>query len=867
MNPRLRRLPLALLLAACDGVEAPPDATVRDAALDRAAPSDAPAPFDGGVVVTPAPVELANASVRVTVRTDPFGLRVAAPDGRTLLDTADGRADLAPRGYAPLAGTAVSVASRPVIVEGWDHVTILEDAWAASTRVLAATHDATTATVDLDSPTTGDAGLRVTIALDGPEVRVEVTPRAGNTRGRFAQTFALGAEEHFFGLGERYDAIDHRGRSYECWVEEGGVGGGEHAPEGPHNPAPNGPAMTSVPVPFLLSTRGFGLWIETTRRTGFVLGTDDPMAWRIYSTEPALKYRVLVHDDPRDTLEHFTRLTGRAPLPAPWVFGPRRRVDHGAMVGDLAEEDALRVRRVPTTGLDDATHFLPNGFDEARTPFLHDWTARMHARGFKTIAYFNPHVSVSNPVAAPLLAYGRAHGLFVQTAAHTEFQTHVVSAGLQTVATIDFTNPAAQVWYQSLQQRALDLGYDGWMLDFGEYIARDAVLFDGTPGEAAHNLFPVLVQTTAFEHLARVRGDDFMFFVRSGYTGTQAHTPIVWSGDPSASFDPARGLPAQVRAAISAGLSGIPFWGSDISGYTCLNDPPADKDVYLRWAAFGAFSSDMHDENACAQRPAGAPSKWTLWSDAETTRVYGDYARLHTRLIPYLYAAAQEAHLTGMPVVRHPMLAHPTLPAAWGADASYYFGPSLYVAPVIERAATTRTFWLPPGQWVDWWTGEALAGGTTLTRPAPFDRMPVLLRAGGVVPLLDASVETLAPDTSDDVVSMADVAGLYDVRAAIDAASHTGSATLVDGTRFTVTLGKAAVALPAGYTAVTTDAALASCTACGRVTPGAGGVQRVQINPASSRGASVAAGGLTLAHVSPGALRVRWDVSVIVGTP
>ena len=860
MNLPRRLAPVALLASACS--TPPPaslDATVRDAAADAVLQDlGVEASFDGGAAV--APFEIANEAVRVSVRTAPFGLRVATADGRTLLDTSSGSA--AP-GYAELGATTFDVSSRPVIVEGWDHAIFHEDPWVAASHVVSAMHDATHATVDVDAQSAQGTGMRVTLTLDGAELRVDVTARDANARNRFGQSFALGADEHFFGLGERYDGNDHRGRTYECWVEEGGVGGGEHTPLGPHNPAPNGPSMTSLPVPFLLSTRGYGLWLETTRRTGFVLGTDDPAAWRIYTSEGRLTYRIFVHDDPRATLARFTELTGRAPLPAPWVFGPRRRVDHGVMVGGIPEEEALRVRHVPTTMVDDTTHFLPNGFDETRTAFLHDWTTQMHASGFKTVAYFNPHVSVSNPVAAPLLAYGRAHGLFVRTRTGTEFQTQIVSAGLQTVATIDFTNPDARAWFQSLQQRALDLGYDGWMLDFGEYLASDAQLFDGTPGDAAHNLFPVLVQTAAFEGLQRARGDDFMFFVRSGYTGTQAHTPIVWSGDPSASFDPARGLPAQVRAAMSAGLSGIPFWGSDVSGYTCLNDPPPDKDVYLRWAAFGAFSSDMHDENACSQRPAGAPEKWTLWSDDETTRVYGSYARLHTRLNPYLYAAAQEAHATGMPVVRHPVLVNPTLPGAWSADASYWFGPALYVAPVIERAATTRTFWLPPGVWFDWWTGARVDGaGGMVTRDAPFDRIPVLLRSGSLVAMLDASVETLAPDTRADVISAQDVAGLYDVRGAVDASAPSASATLADGTALTATLGTGALALPTGWTDVSDEATLAACTACGHVTVGSDGVRRVRLNPAAGATAAVVAGGLTVRQTSAAGVRVRWDIAV-----
>ena len=287
------------------------------------------------------------------------------------------------------------------------------------------------------------------------------------------------------------------------------------------------------------------------------------------------------------------------------------------------------------------------------------WCQNLHALGYKSIGYYNAYVSTTNPDAAAILAAGRKGGYFLKLDDGTEFDTFMISGGGQTVATVDFTNPAAIPWYQSLLQVALDIGYDGWMLDFGEYVPPKALFHDGTTGWQTHNAFPVMYEKVVFDYLRQQRGNDFMFFARAGGVGTQAYAPVVWSGDPSASFDPVKGLPANVRAGINAGLSGIAFWGSDISGYTCLNDPPADKEVYLRWAEFGALSSDMHDENACSQAPPSAPPKWTLWSDAETTTVYGQYASLHTRLLPYTYAAAQQAVHTGIPIMRHAILTYP----------------------------------------------------------------------------------------------------------------------------------------------------------------------------------------------------------------
>ncbi|GAC1367557.1 MAG: hypothetical protein NVSMB47_18580 [Polyangiales bacterium] len=389
-------------------------------------------------------------------------------------------------------------------------------------------------------------------------------------------------------------------------------------------------------------------------------------------------------------------------------------------------------------------------------------------------------------------------------------------------------------------------------------------MFDGRSGWEMHDAYPVLYQRVTAELMRRKRGDDWMYFARSGGAGTQAYAPIVWSGDPDGSFDEAKGLPAQLRGGINAGLSGIAFWGSDISGYTCLNDPPPDKELYLRWAEVGALSSDMHDENACAQKPKEAPAKWNLWSDDETTRVYARYASLHTRLNPYLMIAAQQAVDRGLPVIRHPLLMDPQSAEAWAVTGEYYFGDALYVAPVVHRGESSRTTWLPPGTWFDWWSLRPLAGGGTVTRDAPLDLLPIWLKSGQIVPMLDPAVETLAPHTRPEVVGVADRADVLDVRAGIDAATREGDTTLVDGTTLYVADSGAAPKLPDGIVAVDDEAKLATCSGCGKLEPVPGSSAiRVRLTTGPANESVFTAGGLTLrVGRSPRTMRVRWDVIV-----
>jgi len=811
------------------------------------------------------PIVLQTPTMTVTIGAPQFSLQVKSPGGQTLLASYAGADE-----YTPFSATHRAIQLRPHIIEGWDYQVPTDAPAVSITTVVDATSTGSAATLDL-ADASGESHAHMTIAIDGAELRIDATvtgPTAPNATGDAAPTglnlaslaFQLPGDEHFFGLGERFVTEDQRGQTFDSWVQEGGVAAGESVPPGPANPAPNGTGMTYSPNPFFLSTYGYAGFIDSTYRTGTSFGGEQSDAWRLWDFEPAIHLSVFVNADPKASITEFTAKTGRATLPAPWVFGNRRRIDVNNTVMGVPEIELLRQKNVPCTAVDDATHFLPIGSEVGSEPTLKTWTSSLHALGYKAMAYYNAFVSTTNTQAAADLATGRSKGYFVKLEDGSEFDTFAVSAGPQTVATIDMTNPAAATWFGTILQRSIDLGYDGFMLDFGEYLPPNALMFDGTLGWQAHNAFPVAYQKATFDYMSKAKPNDFMFFARSGYTGTQAFAPVQWAGDADASFDHTTGLPGQVRAGINAGLSGIPYWGSDVSGYTCQNNPPPGKELFLRWAEFGALSPIMMEETACSGTMAGP--KWTLWSDAETTQVYAQYALLHTRLFPYLYAAAKEAADTGVPIMRHPVLAAPTDPNAYAADTQYLFGPSLYVAPVVTQGATTRDLWLPPGRWVDWFTLDPLPSGN-VTRQAPLDSLPLYLQSGGIVAMLDPSIETLAPATDASVVTIDDVQGVLDVRVAIDKDTKTGAASLTDGTELTVTLGAAAVALPSGLPSAPDDATLATCSGCGRIDPGPSGVTRVRVTTASEGTGKLAAGGLTLSHAGGPAKRFRWDVAVL----
>ncbi|MBI5509691.1 MAG: glycoside hydrolase family 31 protein [Deltaproteobacteria bacterium] len=806
----------------------------------------------------PTSVHLESDGVAVDVELDPFALRILNGAGREVLRTFAGDQGA----YGAFAAAIDDPETFSQLIPGWDGFVPREGPWrrAASAR---ATHvSATAATLVMEKDKTT---LTLVVHLERGRVRIEgsATPMvAPDPAGKHTKTtlaFTLPASEHFFGLGERYATSDHRGWSLYSWAEEAGVGQGEGAPPAAENPTPNGPSMTYFPVPFMLSSAGYGLYLDTTYRSEMHLGSERDDAWRLAVDSDRLALSVYVDDDPYAILEAYTGDSGRPPIPAPWVFGPRRRVSPSATVAGVPEWQLLRAHLVPTTGIDDAVHFLPASSQTGREDALRSWVETLHANGFKVMAYNNPYVSKSDANGAADYAYGVDHHLFATDSYGSPGETWFISGRLQTLSQIDLTDAAGVAWFQRLLTRSLDFGYDGWMHDFGEYTERAWRFADGRRGDAVHNVYPVLSAKAAFDLLEAVRPNDYLFFVRSGYAGTQAVVPAVWGGDAEASFDETQGLPAALRGGLNLALSGVPYWGSDISGYKCYDDAPRDKEIYLRWAAVGALSPIMQDQNACAYL-LGDRDKWTLWSDAETTAIYAALARLHTRLQPYFMVLAEEAHARGTPLMRHPLLSFPAEPAAWETDGAFFLGPSLFAAPVVRRKETARHVWLPPGRYVDLDDGRLFVGGGAVDIDAPLAKVPLLILEDHLLPLLDPAVETLAPSTAatvESVVTADRVADRLDVIAALGPAGE-ATLTLADGTTLVAERTTTDGGNPQGLTAAD-PADIPTCALC-YVESTRGDVTRIQVNSDLQPASTVVFRDLRLSFASGPARRIRWDV-------
>lgn len=783
---------------------------------------------------------LVSDSATVKIGTAPFQLTIRNEEGDVVLESL---------GSELPAAMADEPYFLPQTLPGWDGYLQGEAPWRPTLRAEVREESASHAIVDLEGE---GVELELRVELDGARVRLS-TVAAGEELNKTRLSFRTDPEEHFFGMGERYASVDHKGFSLYSYAEEGGLGQGENTPASATNPGPNGPSMTYFPVPLFHSSHGYSVHLATTYRSELDFGAGRADAWRMAVDANHFDATVYVESDPLAALEAYSEDTGRPTQPAPWVFGPRRRVSVHVMVDGIEEFQKMRDADLAVTGIDDAVHFLPALSQLGREAELASWTQSLHAAGYKAMAYNNPYVAENDENAAADYAFGKEHGYFVKLPNGEPALTEFISGKLLTIAAVDLTNPDAVAWYQSLLKRTVDLGYDGWMHDFGEYTPRNAVFFDGRRGDEMHNAYPVLSAKAAHDLMEKERPGDYLFFVRSGYSGTQSFVPAVWGGDAEATFDETQGLPSAVRGGVNLSMSGVPYWGSDVTGFKCITQFPNDKDVFLRWVALGAVSPIMMEQNACAN-PTTKKTKWKLWDDQETIDVYRKFSKLHTRLMPYFLVLSREAAATGRPLTLHPFLVHPESEQAWAIDDAFYLGPALYASPVVRRAVDEKEVWLPPGRFVDFDDLRVFDGNTTVSITTPFDKLPLFLVADQILPLLDPSIDTLAPATDPTVITLDEVADRLDVRVALTPGGK-AELELADGTILTA---ERVGSTGSGGLDEVTPAELADCANC-YVTEALPDLERVRANGALASDDELTVNGVRLSAKGGPTRRVRWE--------
>ena len=620
----------------------------------------------------------------------------------------------------------------------------------------------------------GGAPLRLRVE---PEARGVIRVTAAGAADSLGASFLNAPRELFTGFGERSNAVDFSGRYVLNYVSDGPYREADRAL--PRSIVPpwgvsDRDDSTYYPIPWLLSSRGYGVLIDNDETSRFDLARARPDRWSLAAESGSLSFLVFAGPRPADALRRFTALTGRQPRArAPWVYGPWFQTGQPNVIPPAEEASIIRrLRRADAavSAMETQMHFLPCGAQRGLEAYERRRTARAHQAGLAQLAYFNPHLCESY---RPLFGGAAAAGLLQREAGGAPAFTYPTFVGgggaagftVEPIAQFDFTAKGTERLYERLVRGAVAQGKDGWMEDFGEFTPPTIASADGTPPERIHNRYPRDYHCTV-HRIARRLGRAVTRHQRSGWTGAARCASIVWGGDPTTvwGFD---GLRSALNQALTIGMSGVARWGSDIGGYNTF-DPGRQltRELLHRWIEFGAVSAVMRTKRSGLAFP---PYQRPQVFDRESIAVWRRYTKLHTQLYPYLRGADAEHRSSGLPIMRHALLTHPDDERAQRAHDQFMLGADLLAAPVLVEGARRRRVYLPEGRWVDWLRSVEFrrSSGAFLPRRAMLLRggrgheleareheLPLLVRAGAVLPLLPADVDTLAPYGGRSVVRL-----------------------------------------------------------------------------------------------------------------
>ncbi len=464
----------------------------------------------------------------------------------------------------------------------------------------------------------------------------------------------------------------------------------------------------------------------------------------------ALDYYFVAGNDLDGVIAGYRALTGRAPIMPRWAYGfwqSRQRYNNQEELLSVLRE--YRRRALPIDAIVQDWFYWPedswgsHGFDPARFPDPQAMVDEVHRLNGRIMISVWPKFYPTTDNYRELDGVG---GIYRRQAESGDRDW--VGPGYASAFYDPYNPRAREIYWRQIEERIASLGFDAWWLDSDEpdfhsnlSIEERARRMGPTalgPGAAFFNSYPLVHVDGVHANLIASRPGARPFILsRSGFGGIQRAGAALWSGDVVARWDDLRD---QISAGVNLSLSGVPNWTHDIGGFAVedryTRQDPAHleewRELNLRWFQFGAFSPLFRSHGE-------APRREIYEIAPEGSAMYRSmlfYDRLRYRLLPYIYALAADTHHRDGTIMRGLVMDFPADRRTWPIDDQYLFGPALLVAPVTQFRARHREVYLPAGTlWYDFHSGRAIAGGRTIRADAPYERMPVFVRAGSIVPI------------------------------------------------------------------------------------------------------------------------------------
>lgn len=566
-------------------------------------------------------------------------------------------------------------------------------------------------------------------------VSAEVAREAPTDHGyKVSAQFDSPAGEHYYGLGQQQKGwMDLRDHEIHCWHEYSAIGGQD------------------VCVPFMVSSRGYGLVWDNPSKTTVDLGFNGQNVW---SSEVGdrVSYFVIAGSSSDEIYQGYRTLTGVTHMLPRAVYGYiQSKAIYPTQNQILDVAKGYRDRNLP---LDVVVVDFLNGtrqgeldLDPKRWPDPAAMNRELHAMDVKTLLSVWPHFAPGT----------RFYDMLDSKGWLIRKQDGKPDPGWepQTIGpNLDTTNPEAAKWFwEQIRDRFVKpYGFDYIWLDETEPDVDPAGdVFSIGSGTRFYNVYPLFHTAAVYEGFRRDFGDSrrVMILARAAYLGAQRNGTVFWSSDIRATWDM---LKRSVPAGLNFTATGMPYWDTDIAGffspsipadYHAPHSPLIDgsdarenignyedyPELFVRWFEWGAFQPVMRAHGERMHNEV-----WSYGKQAEP--ILAKYLKLRYQLLPYTYSVAYRSYQTGAPYMRALFMDFPNDPRAADIPDEYMYGPAFLVAPVTQQGATQRAVYLPAGcDWYNYWTNQRFHGGETITADAPIDTLPLFVRAGSIVPM------------------------------------------------------------------------------------------------------------------------------------
>jgi alpha-D-xyloside xylohydrolase len=485
---------------------------------------------------------------------------------------------------------------------------------------------------------------------------------------------------------------------------------------------------TQIAMPVILSTNNWALFWDNPARTIF---EDSDQGMHLTSDfGDCVSYFVFTGSSLDELIDGYRRLTGQAPMLPKWALGYHQSRNKYATQDELLSvAERMRREHIPFSSIFIDYYYWgkygtgSHHFDEAQFP---DLPAMMNTL----------HNDLHAKVVATVWPAFKPGSQNYQDMERNGYLLKDVKA-LDGIVYDAFNPKAAALYWQQVASQLIPTKIDGWFLDGPEPDNATSFLKANTylgPAVKIRNLFPLFHSTNFYRGLMQLDSTKRPYIItRSAWASQQKNGTVIWSGDIASTFDE---LKKQIPAGLDFTASGIPYWTTDIGGYSGGNPAdPAYQEVFVRWWQYGAFCPVFRSHGRRYPGDTKGPNElWAFGQQAQ--RICTSYDELRYRLLPYIYSLTGKVTLASYTPMRLLAFDFSADSLVYNINDEFMYGPSFLVSPVTSAGAESRSVYLPgTTKWTDFWSGKIYTGGQSIIADAPLDKIPLFVRCGAIVPM------------------------------------------------------------------------------------------------------------------------------------